>query len=568
MIEQPDPKRLGDILKQTTSLTDKALSHCLALQPQQDPYRRIGQILVEEALVDDADIAAALAKQFGYSFLDQVPKEGIEKGAFQKLPIRFLKKHNILPFARQDGGVSIAVADPLDMLAIDSVVTLFGRLCKKYVCIASIIEEGLSHYHFQDSAAQSDAMGILDADGRFSDISQGTDTEDLLDGVGDAPLIRLVNKFLFLATQARASDIHIEPYEQEIKIRFRIDGVLHTHSKIPKRFFPSLVSRLKIMAKLNIAERRLPQDGRSRIKIGDREIDIRVSTIPVSGGERIVLRLLDESGSEFGLGKLGFEPDTEKQFSKLIHRPHGIVLLTGPTGSGKTTTLYGALTELNSDNRNILTVEDPIEYRIPGIGQMQIKPKIDLTFANCLRHILRQDPDVIMVGEIRDLETARIAIQSALTGHLVLSTLHTNDSASAVTRLIDMGIESYLVCSSVLAIMAQRLVRRVCPECQSDIEKVTDTNTDKPLGQHSTEKPVCALCSGTGFRGRLGIFELLPIDDDIRGMIMSDSQVHVLKQAAIDKGMRTLRSDGMAKVSRGETTVDEVLRVTQDDVDE
>lgn len=570
MREQAAPSRIGAILKQTTSLTEEALAHCLTLQSEGEPHRRLGQILIEEALAGDDDIAAALARQFGYAFLDHLPKEGIERGATQKLPIEFLKKHNILPFEDQNGRLSVAVADPLDMLAIDSVVTRFGGRCEKCVCTASIVEEGLSHYHFQDGSAQPDAVTSLAAEGQSPDTDEDTDTSDLLGADGGAPAIRLVNKFLFLATQARASDIHIEPYEQEIRIRFRIDGVLHTHSKLPKRLAPSLVSRVKIMAKLNIAERRLPQDGRSRIKIGDRELDVRVSTIPTSGGERVVLRLLDESGAEFSLGQLGFEADTERQFSKLIHRPHGIVLLTGPTGSGKTTTLYGALTELNSDSRNILTVEDPIEYQLPGIGQMQIKPKIGLTFAACLRHILRQDPDVIMVGEIRDLETARTAIQSALTGHLVLSTLHTNDSASAVTRLIDMGIEPYLVCSAVLAIMAQRLVRRVCSECQSDLDDVTDKDKDTgaPLSQLGNEGAVCAVCSGTGFRGRLGIFELLPIDDDIREIILGDHRAHVLKQAAIDKGMRTLRLDGMEKVARGETTENEVFRVTQDDTGE
>ena len=538
---------IGDILKHMCSVSDDVLSECLLQQTQQEPHKKIGSLLVERGVVLDSHLARGLALQWGHTYLEKIPIEGVQKSPYEKLPVGFLKKHGILPFEGEAGDLCLAVIDPLDWAAIDAVVNKLGQPRHIYVCVPSVIEQALSHYHFQESDSQSEAFSAI---GEGVDVS-GRETEDLLAGDGEVPVIRLVNKYLFLASQMRASDIHIEPYDQEVRIRFRIDGVLHTQASFPKRYYPSLISRLKIMAKLNIAERRLPQDGRSRIKIADHEIDIRVSTVPTSGGERMVLRLLDESGSTFNLDQIGFEPAIEASFRSLIHRPHGIVLITGPTGSGKTTTLYGALTELNSDQCNIMTVEDPIEYRLEGIGQMQMKPKIGLTFANCLRHILRQDPDVIMVGEIRDQETARIAIQSALTGHLVLSTLHTNDSASAVTRLIDMGIEPYLVCSSVLAVMAQRLVRCVCTQCHG-----AEVNADGST---------CTHCGGTGYRGRCGIFELLCLDDDLRELILTDCRTHTLNKAAIEKGMKTLRQDGKAKVLAGKTSWEEVLRVTQND---
>jgi len=540
-------KSIGEILKQMCSVPDDVFQECLSVQAQEEPHKKIGDLLIERGVVHDSDVAKALALQWGHTYLEKVPVEGVEKGMYEKLSVGFLKKHGILPFEGEGGALCLAVVDPLDWPAIDAVVNKLGKPRHMFVCVASVLEQGLSHYQFQESDSQSEAF---DAIGEGLDVSGG-ESEDLLAGDGEVPVIRLVNKYLFMASKARASDVHIEPYDQEVRIRFRIDGVLHTQASFPKRYYPSLISRLKIMAKLNIAERRLPQDGRSRIKIGDHEIDIRVSTVPTSGGERMVLRLLDESGSMFYLDQLGFETSVEANFRSLIHRPHGIVLITGPTGSGKTTTLYGALTNLNSDQCNIMTVEDPIEYRLPGIGQMQMKPKIGLTFANCLRNILRQDPDVIMVGEIRDQETARIAIQSALTGHLVLSTLHTNDAASAVTRLIDMGIEPYLVCSSVLAVMAQRLVRCLCMQCHG-------------TGVDENGLP-CTLCAGTGYRGRCGIFELLCLDDDLRELIMTDCRTHVLNQAAIGKGMQTLRSDGKAKVQARKTSWEEVLRVTQND---
>lgn len=387
-----------------------------------------------------------------------------------------------------------------------------------------------------------------------------------------APVIKLVNLMIYQAAKSRASDIHIEPYEKELKIRFRIDGVLHNTLSPPKRYQSAIISRVKIMSNMNIAEKRLPQDGRIKIKMPDREIDLRVSTIPIVHGERVVMRLLDRGAMFYGLEEMGFSPDKLERFSRLIALPYGIILVTGPTGSGKSTTLYGALSRINTEDRNILTIEDPVEYRIPGIGQIHVKPKINLTFASGLRHILRQDPDVIMVGEIRDLETAEIAIQASLTGHLVFSTLHTNDAAGAITRLIDMGVEPFLVSSSVIAIMAQRLVRVICPKCRERYVPPPETlralglsPADLPDGTVSRGKG-CDHCMGTGYRGRSGIFELLVIDDEIRQLVLDRISSNVIKKTALGKGMLTLRGDGAQKVAKGITTIEEVLRITQEEV--
>lgn len=547
---------IGQILVCQTSLSEADLAGALSFQEQQAPAKKIGQILLETGRVSESDVGKALAAQWGLDYLDEVPAQSVGSEMLHALPIEFLRKHGILPFQKRAEGLYVAVTDPTDTMAIDSAVNALGGPCTKVVSKRSAVEAGLSQYYYRSGDA--DAQTELGVDERLLNVASETHTEDLLDLSKGAPVIKFVNAFLFQAGQSRASDIHIEPYEHEVKVRFRIDGVLYTRSTFPKQYFAAVVSRVKIMAKLNIAERRLPQDGRSRIKIGDRELDTRVSTIPTAWGERVVLRLLDESGARFGLEQLGFEPETEERFRMLIHRPHGILLLTGPTGSGKTTTLYGALSELNCDDRNIMTVEDPIEYRLTGVSQTQVMPKIGLTFAACLRHILRQDPDVIMVGEIRDLETARIAIQAALTGHLVLSTLHTNDAASAATRLIDMGIEPYLVSSSLLGVMAQRLVRRVCPACN---KRAASSSQEAPAGVP------CANCGGTGYRGRMGIFELLVLDDDFRELILVDARAHKIMQLAVSKGMRSLRDDGLQKMTHGLTTPEEVFRVTQEDSD-
>ncbi|MCU0913397.1 MAG: type II secretion system ATPase GspE [Planctomycetes bacterium] len=511
--------------------------------------------------------------------LTRIAPEQLSSELMRRLPLEFLKKQRAIPILLDRDEPAVALADPLNVQAYDAIVGILGRPCQRIVCPAPEIEQAISRCYYLSPTEEANYL-TPDAPERPSqetgtlDLASTVQThaEDLLNIAEKAPAIKLVNKVLFHAVHSRASDIHIEPYEDEVKIRFRVDGVLRNILTLPKNQVAPVLSRLKVMANLNIAEHRLPQDGQSRVSIGDELVDIRVSVIPTAGGERVVLRLLDRGRGELKLEEVGFGPQLLKTFRSLIGISHGIILITGPTGSGKTTTLYAALNELNRQERNILTVEDPVEYQLAGIGQMQVRPKIDLTFANCLRHILRQDPDIIMVGEIRDRETAEIAIQASLTGHLVLSTLHTNDAASAVTRLIDMGIEPYLISSTVVAVMAQRLVRTICPDCRQPYHPEDGAVSWAEL-QQLFRGPVklhhgagCDKCLQTGYLGRTGIFELLLIDDRIRPMIVGRQESHLIKQAAVEKGMATLRQDGLRRALAGTTTLAEVYRVTQDSV--
>jgi len=523
-----------------------------------------------------AELEKQTQSQLEHQFLETIPPEGLDPELVKGLPLEFLKKQCAIPIRLEDGQIAIALADPLNIEAYDAILSVLAQPCRRVVCPASEIEQAVSRCYYQSMSTENNGVKsgvevLPAADNDVGGTGAQTQAEDLLSIANKAPVIKLVNKIFFQAVQSRASDIHVEPYENEARVRFRIDGVLHNVLSLPKQQTRALLSRLKIMSNLDIAERRLPQDGQSRIKIGQDLVDVRVSVVPTLGGERAVLRLLDKGSGELGLEEIGFGPDVLGRFRSLIRVPHGIILLTGPTGSGKTTTLYAALNELNSEERNILTVEDPIEYQLPGIGQMQVKPKINLTFANCLRHILRQDPDVIMVGEIRDLETAEIAIQASLTGHLVLSTLHTNDSASAVTRLLDMGIEPYLISSSVIAVMAQRLVRVICPSCKSACqpqEQMSSIWNEKErtlVSQGQLYKGLgCESCLKTGYFGRTGIFELLIIDDQVKELIIERRGSHIIKEAGMAKGMSTLRADGLRKMLAGQTTLEEVCRVTQD----
>jgi len=554
-------------------LSDEALSEALSAQEAEGGSERLGGILVRLGHVDERQLLRALGLQLGVEYWDDIPPERLDRRVTGSLPLEFLKDHHLVPLS--DGGdtIVIAVNDPLDLGPFDDVANQFAQDVRRVLCPAAAIGRAIERLYYHEEAGAEEALSDLAADPDFAHLEEAArGVEDLLD-IGDrAPTVRLINLLFFQAAQQRASDIHVEPAEDEGKVRYRIDGVLYDRFTIPRRYLPALVSRLKIMASLNIAERRLPQDGRTKVKIGDREIDIRVSTIPTATGERVVLRLLDRTTALLRLSELGLAEAGHRQFGRLIRMAHGIVLVTGPTGSGKTTTLYGALSEINSRQRNILTVEDPIEYRLAGISQMQIQPKIGLTFANCLRHILRQDPDIIMVGEIRDGETAEIAIHASLTGHLVFSTLHTNDSAGAITRLLDMGIEPYLVSSSLIAIMAQRLVRLICPECRRQVKAPSEAER---MPAASAGGPVrvwqgagCQHCMETGYYGRTGIFELLFMDDEIQSMTMSRTGSNLIKQKAVEKGMLTLRADGMMKVREGLTTVEEVLRVTQDELEE
>lgn len=566
-------EQIGQILLRQTALTEPQLARALSLQKEERPRRLIGEFLVEQGLIQPRELARALADQWELGFLPSIAKDQLDAALVKELPLEFLKKQGVVPIVAEGGGTAMAMADPRNVHAYDAVANVLGEPCRRVITTAAEIEQAISSCYYEDSPATggaNESAAERTASETSEALSGATQPEDLLNVANKAPIIKLVNTIFFDALRARASDIHIEPYEDIIRVRFRIDGVLHDVLTPPKHQGSALISRLKIMGNLNIAERRLPQDGQTRIKTGHKHTDVRISTIPTGAGERVVLRLLDKESHNLSLAQLGFEPDVRQSFKDLIHTAHGVILLTGPTGSGKTTTLYAAINELNSEERNILTVEDPIEYQLAGIGQMQIKPKIGLTFANCLRHLLRQDPDVIMIGEIRDRETAQIAVQASLTGHLVLSTLHTNDSASAVTRLVDMEVEPYLLSSSLLAVMAQRLVRIICRRCKRPcrLDEIPDDLRPTTAGKEAFEGQFCEAdgckdCLNTGYYGRTGIFELLVVDEQIKELINKRSATHVINEAALSKGMRPLREDGLSKARAGETTLEEVLRVTQ-----
>jgi len=535
--------------------------------------KRLGDVLQEMGAIDGRAWAKAMASHFGLPYTEQLPDDGTAAEYTNQLPINFAKRYQLLPVQTRDGAIVVATADPSQLGPLDDVRVLLHKPIKVVVAPGLLIVDAINRIYDAASNNASDLMEGLDED-RLEMMAQDfEETQDLLDADEEAPIIRLVNSLLFQAVKDRASDIHIEPYERDLTVRFRIDGILYDIISPPKRFQPVIISRIKIMGGLNIAEKRLPQDGRIRIKLAGKEVDIRVSTVPTAYGERVVMRLLDRSATILQLDELGLDGHKLELVDTLIHQSHGIVLVTGPTGSGKTTTLYAGLSRINATDKNIITIEDPIEYQLHGVGQIQVNPKIDLTFASGLRSVLRQDPDVIMVGEIRDAETAKIAIQAALTGHLVFSTLHTNDSCGAITRLIEMGIEPFLVASSVIAVMAQRLLRRVCPTCRQPYRPSIEELRQLGISADDLEGrtvyrpgPGCAECKQTGYRGRLGIHELLVVDDEVRNLTMKSSDSSSIRRVAAAKGMTSLREDGSDKVLRGLTTIEEVLRVTQEDL--
>lgn len=481
---------------------------------------------------------------------------------------RFIRENRIIPLEIKNSILKVLMADPDDKVTIDALRVATSADIIVYTSNTEVLDEYISRFYGQES---QNINRIIEDIGEKSLEFLKEEEEDigyLKDLASEAPIIKLVNLFITRAVESRASDVHIEPFEDELKVRYRIDGVLHDVESAPKKLQAAIVSRIKIMAKLNIAERRLPQDGRIRLKVGEKEIDIRVSTIPVLYGESVVMRLLDKEGIVIDLERLGFSPQTLSALYQLIKKPNGIILVTGPTGSGKTTTLYGALHKINSPDKKIITVEDPVEYQLKGVNQIQVKPQIGLNFANTLRHIVRQDPDIIMIGEVRDIETAEIAIQSALTGHLVFSTLHTNDAPTAITRLLDMGVENFLLSSTVRGILAQRLVRVICPNCKETDPSTADKEELTILGigsdAHLFRGRKCEKCGFTGYYGRSGIYELLLIDDDIRKLILKKADSNQIREMARRHGMKTLLEDGANKVKMGVTTLSEVLRVTQE----
>lgn len=485
--------------------------------------------------------------------------------AFPGLSIRFLRENRCLPLKRDDGGVLLAMADPGDQEVLASLEVALGT---PVVPVAALEEEILEAIQavYQPGSAMARLVGDLEPEEADRVSEEASEIGHLRDQAREAPIIQLVNLLVLRAIEMGASDIHLEPFENEFRVRYRKDGILHEVESPSKGLQAATLSRLKIMSRLDIAERRLPQDGRFRLKVKGRDIDFRVSTVPTLLGESMVIRILDREKVILDLTRLGFPPRELKQFDTLIHKPNGMILVTGPTGSGKTTTLYAALERINSPEKKIITIEDPVEYRLRGVVQMQVKPGIGLTFARGLRHIVRQDPDVVLVGEIRDRETAEIAVHAALTGHLVFSTLHTNDAAGAITRLLEMGIEDYLLASAVVGILAQRLVRLICPDCRvplsAEEKEALGMPGDLPGELYKGEG--CPACAFTGFQGRTGIYELLLVEEALRQLILRRADAVALRQAAQQAGMQTLAEDGWAKVAAGLTTSQEVLRVTQE----
>jgi len=561
------PKFLGKILVENKIITQEQLQE--ALLAKKGTSLRLGQTLVKKGMLTEEDILGALGQQYGLPTQVHLEFED-PRDILGNVPVHFLNKNKIVPFKVKKRAISVGIVDALNIQPLDDLKMLFPQYEFEAVLTGEDEVQRIIQTHFDVLKAETTDDVIEDLEESDFEIlsSQIIETEDILDMANDAPIIRLVNTIIKQAVTDRASDIHIEPYEKDLIVRFRIDGILYQMFTPPKKYQGAIISRIKIMSNLNIAENRLPQDGRIEIKIGGKDVDIRVSLFPTYYGERVVLRLLNKTDMEFDLNNLGFNKQTLATFDEQIKKTHGIILVTGPTGSGKSTTLYSVLVQLNTNDVNILTVEDPIEYQLHGIGQMQVKSKIDLTFANGLRSILRQDPDIVMIGEIRDVETAQIAVQSALTGHRVLSTIHTNDAASTITRLLDMGLEPFLIASSVNAFLAQRLIRKICPDCRETYkpqQKLLSELGIKP-GQLKNGKLYrgkgCAKCLNTGYSGRVGIYELLPISNELKKLILKQADSGQIKDLGVKEGMTTLLQDGLEKAIAGITTVEEVLRVS------
>ncbi|WP_428266104.1 type II secretion system ATPase GspE [Haliangium sp.] len=572
---------LGEILMRDAGLSPTDLERALARQKAEGGL--IGETLVRLELIDADALARALAVQHDMAVAVELPDaESIGADLIDKLPINFAKTHQVLPFRRAvDGRVDVLVADPLDLDVLDDISVLLECPVEGVLCAPGRIVELINKVYGRLRQGAELAERQEGAEDEYGDDEELVDILDLTD---EAPIIRWVNSLLFHAVKERASDIHIEPGEREVIVRYRVDGVLREHKRAHRQYLPSIIARVKIMAGLDIAEKRLPQDGRIRRRIAGKDIDMRVATAPTATGERVTIRLLDRSSVLLGLPDIGMAQDVLKSIRHIIQRPHGILLVTGPTGSGKTTTLYACLSEINSPELNILTVEDPVEYQLEGISQTQVNSKIDLTFASGLRSFLRHDPNVIMVGEIRDRETAEIAITASLTGHFVFSTVHTNDAAGAITRLIDMGIEPFLVASSLVGLLAQRLVRRPCPECSVEVtpsdellrelgldrDRFFSGDYDLPAVKGQRELTPgkvlrangCPACLDVGYSGRTAVYEMLIVSDRIRQLTLQKADAGAIRNAGVDEGLVTLRMDGARKVMLGMTTPEEVLMVT------
>ena len=563
---------MKDILIRTAKRTGIINAEALGayLEKNAGDGRRIDEALLESPDFTEDAVLRLFAEALGMEYYPDLRASDVPKEFIDAVPAAYAQHHYLIGIRPNgDAEMTVVMSNPLNTGVIDNISKMLEQPVRSGLSSRAAITAAIDIAYEQKDMVIEEVAEELDSQNLDQLVDEATTSDDLLDVVNRPPVIRLVNDILFRAMQMRASDVHVHPYESKLQIRYRIDGLLYDSLTLNRNVIPLVISRIKVMAGMDIAERRMPQDGRCSVRLGQREIDLRVSTVPTSYGERAVLRILDKSTGLLTLDQLGLWKEDRKVFEKNINRTHGVIFVTGPTGSGKSTTLYACLNQIDAVQKNVMTVEDPIEYQLGGISQMQVSPKKGMTFINALRHVLRQDPDVIMVGEVRDEETANMAIQSSLTGHLVFSTLHTNDAAGAISRLLDFGVEPYLVSSSLIAVLAQRLVRRICPDCKgpyTPTEQELEEMEYKPVeGDAFFSGPGCDKCFGTGYRGRIGIYELMVITEDIREMVYLKETAGAIKKKALARGMHTLRMDGIRKAAGGVTTVAEVLRVTQSD---
>jgi len=570
---------MKDLLIQTAQRTGILNAQQLAdyLENNKNEKSRLDDVVLACPYFTEDAVLKLFAAALSWEYLNDVSPKDVPSEFIENVPATYAQHHFLIGMKKDqhDKELVVVLSKPLDANALDNVSKMTGLSVRPAVATRAAITAAIDVAYEQRTTVIEEVADELDSQNLEQLVDEVATSDDLLDVVNRPPVIRLVNDILFRALQLRASDIHVHPYETKIQIRYRIDGILYDTLSLNRNVLPLIISRIKVMAGMDIAERRMPQDGRCSVRLGQREIDLRVSTVPTSYGERSVLRILDKSSGIYTLDELGLWADDLKKFDTQLGRSHGVIFVTGPTGSGKSTTLYACLNRINSAEKNIITIEDPIEYQLEGISQIQVASKKGMTFATSLRHVLRQDPDVIMIGEVRDTETARMAIQSSLTGHLVFSTLHTNDSAGAISRLLDLGVEPYLVSSSLIAVMAQRLVRKVCPDCKQPYEPPVHELRELGIGTSDIERQGsknffvgagCDRCFNTGYRGRTGVYELMMISVDIQDLIYKRESAGTIKRVALNEGLQTLRMDGARKVLAGITSVAEVLRVTQADI--
>lgn len=561
-MQKPKQERLGQLLLDNNIVTPEQLEE--ALEEHRVSGKSLGRVLVDNKILSEGKLTAVLAAQIGIRFID-IGTYKVDPAAATLIDDALARRHYSIPIDYEDGRLVVAMMDPTNVYALDDLRITTGMEILPVISTKEDIEMAIDRY-LHSSAEMDEAFEEIPMD---EDFSEGGSEEDLREAGEDAPIVKYVNLIITEAANENASDIHIEPGEKDVRIRYRIDGVLHEIRRSPKRVHPGLVSRLKIMGNMNIAERRVPQDGRCAVTAGDKEVDLRIASLPTVHGEKIVLRMLDRSSILISLSKLGILPEPLKLFSDSFHKPYGTVVVTGPTGSGKTTTMYAALSELNRRDVNIITVEDPVEYQMQGLNQVQVNTKVGLTFAATLRSILRCDPDIVMIGEIRDSESAKMAIESALTGHLVLCTLHTNDAPSAMTRLTEMGVEPFLIASAVDSVVSQRLARRLCSRCKipaeyedAYLQKINFYSEDEEEVELFKANPTgCPFCNSAGYRGRVGVYEVLVVDEEVERLVVDMATAREIGKLARENGMMTLREDGFAKVKQGITSIEEVLRV-------